>query len=237
MRDDVRHAQVRQHTHALEQRRRGVRQIEVPAPELGPAVRRLQRHWAVAVDRLVGVHRLAVYDGAAMPHVEHPPSRRQRRRCGATGDDLVVEETAVRTASADLRRAGWSIDAGVQPAAHSMDGSTRSGGLWPSMKVLMLTITFSPMSTRPSMRGRAHVRQQHDLALARKPASFGLTAGSCSNTSRPAPANLAGRDHADQRVLVDHLAARGVDHIGLRAQHASGGAPTADDRSPACAGS
>ena len=34
--------------------------------------------------------------------------------------------------------------------AQSMLGSTRSGGLWPSMKVRMLTITFSPMSMRPS---------------------------------------------------------------------------------------
>ena len=35
-------------------------------------------------------------------------------------------------------------------SAHNIDGSTRSGGLWPSMKVRMLTITFSPMSMRPS---------------------------------------------------------------------------------------
>src|ERR1700726_1633314 len=33
---------------------------------------------------------------------------------------------------------------------HSIDGRTRSGGRWPSMKVLMLTMTFSPMSLRPS---------------------------------------------------------------------------------------
>ena len=29
----------------------------------------------------------------------------------------------------------------------------------------MLMITFSPMSMRPSMRGRAHMRQEHHLAL------------------------------------------------------------------------
>src|ERR1051326_1891972 len=34
---------------------------------------------------------------------------------------------------------------------HSIDGSTRSGGRWPSMNVRMLIMTFSPMSIRPSM--------------------------------------------------------------------------------------
>src|SRR5262249_21747284 len=33
---------------------------------------------------------------------------------------------------------------GRPPAAHSIDGNTRSGGRWPSRKVRMLTITFSP---------------------------------------------------------------------------------------------
>ena len=49
-------------------------------------------------------------------------------------------------------------------------------------------------------------------------ASFGLTAGSCSNTSRPAPAMAPAFDQARQLVLVDHLAARGVDDIGRRLQ-------------------
>ena len=34
---------------------------------------------------------------------------------------------------------------------YSMASSTRSGGAWPSQKVLMLMMTFSPISTRPSM--------------------------------------------------------------------------------------
>src|SRR6185369_14783451 len=34
---------------------------------------------------------------------------------------------------------------------HSIAGMTRSGGLWPSTNERMFTITFSPMSMRPSM--------------------------------------------------------------------------------------
>ena len=36
----------------------------------------------------------------------------------------------------------------------------------------MLMITFSPISTRPSMRGRAHMRQQRHLAGLRQPDQF-----------------------------------------------------------------
>ncbi len=40
------------------------------------------------------------------------------------------------------------MDARVKPAHddadYNIDGSTRSGGRWPSMKVLMLIMTFSP---------------------------------------------------------------------------------------------
>ena len=34
---------------------------------------------------------------------------------------------------------------------HSIEGSTLSGGLWPSWKALMLMITLSPISARPSI--------------------------------------------------------------------------------------
>jgi len=40
---------------------------------------------------------------------------------------------------------------------------TRSGGLWPSIHERMLMMTFSPMSIRPSMVRRAHVRQEHHV--------------------------------------------------------------------------
>ena len=63
---------------------------------------------------------------------------------------------------------------------HSMLGSTRSGGLWLSRKVRMLMITFSPISTRPSMVAEPICGSSVALpALARR-TSFGLTAGSCS---------------------------------------------------------
>ena len=58
-------------------------------------------------------------------------------------------------------------------------------GRWPSMKVLMLMITFSPMSIRPSIVAEPMCGRSTTFSSWR---SFGLMAGSCSNTSRPAPA-------------------------------------------------
>ena len=69
-----------------------------------------------------------------------------------------------------------------------MFGSTRSGGLWPSRKVLMLMMTFSPMSMRPSIVAEPMCGSSTTLPALASRSSFGLTAGSCSNTSRPAPA-------------------------------------------------
>ena len=80
-----------------------------------------------------------------------------------------------------------------------------------SMKVLMLTMTFSPMSMRPSMRGRAHVRQQHDLAGARELDELRVDRRLVLEHVEAGAGDLARLDHAGQRVLVDHLAARGVD--------------------------
>src|SRR6266545_2245910 len=73
-------------------------------------------------------------------------------------------------------------------ADQSIDGSTRSGGLWPSRKVRMLTITFSPMSMRPSSVAEPMCGSTTTLPARASLVSFGLTAGACSNTSRPAPA-------------------------------------------------
>ena len=100
--------------------------------------------------------------------------------------------------------------------SHSIDGSTRSGGLWPSMKVLMLMMTFSPMSMRPSIVAEPICGSSTTLPARASLTSCGLTAGSCSNTSRPAPAISPASIMRDQRILVDDLAARGVDDIGFR---------------------
>ncbi len=85
----------------------------------------------------------------------------------------------------------------------------------------MLTITFSPMSMRPSsvaepmcgssttLPSRASLRElriDRRLVLEHVEARAG--------DARPAAIM------PDQRVLVDHLAARGVDHVGLRAHAA-----------------
>src|SRR5262249_27028499 len=72
--------------------------------------------------------------------------------------------------------------------AYSIDGRTRSGGLCPSRKVLMLTITFSPMSMRPSSVAEPICGSSTTLPRRASLTSLGLTAGSCSNTSSPAPA-------------------------------------------------
>ena len=63
---------------------------------------------------------------------------------------------------------------------HSMLGSTRSGGLWLSRKVRMLMITFSPISTRPSMVAEPICGSSAALPALASRTSFGLTAGSCS---------------------------------------------------------
>ena len=69
--------------------------------------------------------------------------------------------------------------------AQNIVSRTRSGGLWPSAKVLMLMMTFSPMSMRPSMVADPICGSSTTLSSSR---SFGFIAGSCSNTSSPAPA-------------------------------------------------
>jgi len=84
-----------------------------------------------------------------------------------------------RSERASVRRLPWS--------AHSMLGSTRSGGLWLSRKVRMLMITFSPISTRPSMVAEPICGSSVTLPAFASRTSFGLTAGSFSYTSRPAP--------------------------------------------------
>ncbi len=65
-------------------------------------------------------------------------------------------------------------------ADHSMLGSTRSGGLWLSRKVLILMITFSPISTRPSIVAEPICGKSETLPCLASRTSFGLTAGSFS---------------------------------------------------------
>ena len=120
--------------------------------------------------------------------------------------------------------------------AYNMLGRTRSGGRWPSMKVLMLMMTFSPISTRPSMRRRAHMRQQDDIAGAGKLDQLGIDRRLMLEHVEPGAGNLVRLDQPGQRILVDDLAARRVDDERPPAAAASACAPRADDRSPAYAG-
>ena len=74
----------------------------------------------------------------------------------------------------------------------------------------MLMMTFSPISIRPSTRGRAHVRQQHHVGqFAQARVDLVPVLEHVEARAR----DLARAQHPGQRVLVDHLAARGVhDH-------------------------
>ena len=96
---------------------------------------------------------------------------------------------------------------------YSIAGMTRSGGLWPSAKVLMLMMTFSPMSMRPSMRGRAHMRQQHHVLELQQ---LRIDRRLVLEHVEARAGELARFQHARQRVLVDDFAARRVDDEGGR---------------------
>src|SRR5262249_39324839 len=88
----------------------------------------------------------------------------------------------------ELRRRHDTANRGEPQQRYSIDGSTRSGRRRPSRKVLMLTIPFSPMSMRPSSVAEPICGSSPTLPMRASLTSFGLTAGSCSNTSSPAPA-------------------------------------------------
>ncbi|MPL89866.1 hypothetical protein SDC9_35908 [bioreactor metagenome] len=65
-------------------------------------------------------------------------------------------------------------------------------------------------------RGRAHMRQQHHV---RQVAQLGVELGAIFEHVEPGAGNLARPQPADERILVDHLAARGVHHHRRRFQH------------------
>ena len=79
----------------------------------------------------------------------------------------------------------------------------------------MLIITFSPISMRASTVAELMCGRSTTLGSL---SSLGLIAGSCSKTSRPAPPSSPRDQHLGHRRLVDHLAAGGVDHDGVRLQ-------------------
>ncbi|MEY9307151.1 molybdopterin/thiamine biosynthesis adenylyltransferase [Bradyrhizobium ottawaense] len=122
-----------------------------------------------------------------------PRDRRFRRRPGRPPPDDRCARDALRDAAlrarsgqpAQWRRAGVRrfehpprVEVAVKP--QSMLGSTRSGGLWASRKVRMLMITFSPISTRPSIVAEPICGNSVTLPALASRTSFGLTAGSCS---------------------------------------------------------
>src|SRR5262249_39144691 len=66
-------------------------------------------------------------------------------------------------------------------------------------------------------RGRAPMRQQHHLAHARELDELRIDRRLVLEHVEPRARDVARRDQPHQRILVDHLAARGVDDVGLRA--------------------
>jgi molybdopterin/thiamine biosynthesis adenylyltransferase len=127
--------------------------------------------------------------------------------------DALSAETRHRAGSGRSGRArvcgGWRMSR----LALTSSRDDPVGRRWPSIQVVMLMITFSPMSIRPSMV--AEPRCGSRTALGR-PSSFGLIFGSNSKTSRPAPAMRRALQQVGERCFVDDLAARGVDHDGVR---------------------
>ena len=97
--------------------------------------------------------------------------------------------------------------------SYSIDTRTRSGGRWPSIQVLRLMITFSPMSIRASTV--AEPRWGRRTALGSL-SSLGLIAGSNSKTSRPAPAMppAASRSASDPSSMIPPRAAVEIAALG-----------------------
>ena len=85
-----------------------------------------------------------------------------------------------------------------------------------SRKVRMLIMTFSPISTRPSMVAEPICGSSVTLPVFASRTSFGLSALVLVHV-KPGAADLAGFDQLGQCVFVDHLAAGGVDDIGFLA--------------------
>ena len=87
------------------------------------------------------------------------------------------------------------------------------------MKVLMLMMTFSPMSTRPSIVAEPICGSSTTLPARASLTSFRVHRRLVLEHVEAGAGDVAGFDQPRQRVLVDHLAARGVDDEGFRPQH------------------
>lgn len=98
------------------------------------------------------------------PFLYYQAGDKRRRRCGPLSISLPTGASAKHAAN----------------RPHSMLGSTRSGGLCASRKVRMLMITFSPISTRPSIVAEPICGSNVTLPALASRTSFGFTAGSCS---------------------------------------------------------
>ena len=98
-------------------------------------------------------------------------------------------------------------------------------------------ITFSPMSMRPSIVAEPMCGRSTTLPARASFTQLRIDRRLVLEHVEAGARDVARLDHAGERVLVDHLAARRVDDDRRRAASASAGAPRAGDRSPACAGS
>ncbi len=108
-------------------------------------------------------------------------TRSSRRRAGADPRVTPLFSALIRINS--LRRSVEGIrqlHGNLAGRPQSMLGSTRSGGRWPSAKVRMLTMTFSPMSARPSCVAEPICGKSVTLPALASAISFSLTAGACS---------------------------------------------------------
>ena len=79
----------------------------------------------------------------------------------------------------------------------------------------MLTMTFSPMSTRPSSVAEPRCGSSTTLPALRELDELRTDRGLVLEHVEAGAGDFVRLDQARQRVLVDHLAARGVDDVGL----------------------
>src|SRR5688572_96558 len=145
-------------TAALVGRIMGIAAADLPADRLPQAV---DHQPGAGQDRgAVGQMHGAQHLAGELPALRRPAQRhpdqlaakfvdRHRLRCRGRDGQHKPRDDEGNPGEAS-RMHGKNSDQSIE-GSYNMDGSTRSGGRWPSMNVRMLMITFSPMSTRPSM--------------------------------------------------------------------------------------
>ena len=122
------------------------------------------------------------------------------------------------THSIELRSPHESRTSLWDARGHNIAGSTLSGGRWPSMKVLMLMMTFSPMSMRPSAVAEPMCGNKRDLAGVGQSDKLLRDRRLMLENVEPRAGQFVRLEHAGERGLVDDFTACRIDEDRVRAQ-------------------